>query len=514
MAGPVPLSLRPEHPAARSLSQLISDFALDYSGDIDDREVTGVAVNSASVEPGDLYVGVQGKFHHGALFASTAEERGAIAIVTDEAGAALVVGTRLPIILVQNPRNALGAIASWIYRTDENPADLFGVTGTNGKTSVVYIVQSILSQLGVVAALSSTAERRIASMVAVSSLTTPEATELHAFLARGREEGARAAVIEVSAQALTQHRVDGLIFDVVGFTNLTHDHLDDYTAMNSYFEAKLKLFQPDRARRGVVIIDSAWGQRMAAESRIPVTTLSVSGGGDADWSMTVLEETITYTEFELTGPDGRRIRTRIPLIGWYMAANSALAIVMLVESGYDLGAIGQALERDGGIMAFVPGRTERISGERGPIVFVDYAHSPDAFASALGAIRKVNDGRIVMLFGADGDRDTTKRVEMAAIAARGSDVVVVTDFHPRTEDPASIRATLVDAARAAVPGVELYEIADQRAAFRHALSLAVEGDVILYAGPGHETYQEVAGKKIPYSARDDARLALHEAGWL
>jgi len=196
----------------------------------------------------------------------------------------------------------------------------------------------------------------------------------------------------------------------------------------------------------------------------------------------------------------------VPLLGAYNAANAALAIVMLVESGYDLDAIGAALDRDGGIDAYVPGRTERLSGEQGPVVFIDYGHTPDAFESLLGALRRVTEGRIVMVFGADGDRDTTKRADMGAIAARGADAVVITDFHPRSEDPATIRAALLEG--------ELYEVADPRAAFRAALALAGDGDVVLYAGPGHEDYQEVAGQRLPYSARDDARLALREAGWL
>jgi UDP-N-acetylmuramoyl-L-alanyl-D-glutamate--2,6-diaminopimelate ligase len=284
--------------------------------------------------------------------------------------------------------------------------------------------------------------------------------------------------------------------------------------MDDYFAAKLELFQPDRARRGVVIVDSDWGRQLVEQSRIPVATLSSSPGSDAEWTLTVLEESLTHTAFALEGPDGRRLETRVPLLGAYNAANAALAIVMLVESGYDLDAIGAALERDGGIDAYIPGRAERLSGDRGPVVFIDYGHSPDAFLSTLSALRRVTDGRIVMVFGADGDRDTTKRTDMGAIAARGSDAVVITDFHPRWEDPASIRAALLEGARTAVPDLELYEVPDPRAAFRTALSLAGEGDVVLYAGPGHEDYQEVAGQRLPYSAREDVRLALREAGWL
>ena len=510
----VPSALRPQHPVPRSLSGLVEEFNLELRGDIDGLEVTGVSLSSGAIEPGDLYVGVPGRNSHGAAYASAAAEAGAVALLTDEAGAEAAAHSGLPVLVTPDARAALGAVAAWIYRTDENPATLFAVTGTNGKTSVVYLLFAILRQLGVVSGLTSTAERRIGDVAVTSALTTPEASELHALLARMREAEVRAVGVEVSAQALSRHRVDGLVFDIAGFTNLSHDHLDDYADMDEYFHAKLELFQPDRSRRGVVTVDSDWGRRIVDECRIPVTTLTTRADVQADWRMTVLAETAEYTEFLLEGPSMRSLTTRVPLLGWYMAANAALAIVMLVESGYDLDAIAHTLDRDGGVDAYIPGRAERISGDRGPLVYIDYGHSPDAFLNTLAAVRSITDGRVIMVFGADGDRDTTKRADMGAIAARGADVVVVTDFHPRFEDPAAIRATLLAAAREAVPGGEFYEVADPRTAFRTALSMAGEGDVILYAGPGHEDYHEVAGVKIPYSARDDSRQALHEAGWL
>nr|WP_221244088.1 UDP-N-acetylmuramoyl-L-alanyl-D-glutamate--2,6-diaminopimelate ligase [Cryobacterium roopkundense] len=509
-----PSALRPQNPVPRSLSGLVDEFNLAWSGDIAGVSVTGVSLSSRTVQPGDLYVGVPGQHSHGASFARAAAEAGAAAVLTDEAGALLAAGCGLPVIVTENARAALGTVAAWIYRTSENPATLFAVTGTNGKTSVVYLLFGILNQLGVTSGLTSTAERRIGDLAVTSSLTTPEASELHALLARMREADVRAVGIEVSAQALSRHRVDGLVFDVAAFTNLSHDHLDDYAAMDDYFQAKLELFTPDRSRRGIITVDSDWGRRIVEASRIPVTTISNRPDVPADWRMTVVGENASYTEFVLEGPDGRRLQSRVPLMGWYMAANAALAIVMLVESGFDLELIAHALERDGGIDAYIPGRAELISGPRGPLVYVDYGHSPDAFLNTLAAIRKFTPGRLIMLFGADGDRDTTKRADMGAIAARGADVVVITDFHPRYEDPASIRATLLSAAREAMPAGEFYEVPNPQAAFRKALSLAGEGDAILYAGPGHENYHEVAGVKIPYSARDDSRQALRDAGWL
>ncbi|MFC9560171.1 Mur ligase family protein [Agromyces sp. NPDC056965] len=514
MTGSPLTALRPKHPSPRSLPGLAEAFGFAVLGEIDGLEVTGAGLSSKTVQPGDLYVGVPGRNAHGADFAAAARESGAVALLTDPAGAERAAEAGLPILVTDDVRAALGDVAAWIHGTADNPATMFAVTGTNGKTSVVYLLYGMLRQLGVTAGLTSTAERRIGDEAVTSSLTTPEASELHALLARMREVDVRAVGIEVSAQALSRHRVDGLVFDVVGFTNLTHDHLDDYASMDEYFEAKRDLFQPERARRGVVTVDSEWGRRLLAESGIPVTTLTSIDGVEADWRITVLEEGADHTSFLLEGPGGRRLETRVPLLGWYMAANAALAIVMLVEAGYDLDRIAEALERDGGVDAYIPGRAERISGDRGPVVYIDYGHSPDAFLQTLGAIRRSTDGRIIMVFGADGDRDTTKRGEMGAIAARGADAVVITDFHPRFEDPASIRAALIAGAREAVPDREIHEIADPHEAFRAALALAGEGDAILYAGPGHEDYHEVKGVKIPYSARDDSRQALRDAGWL
>ncbi|WP_106212064.1 Mur ligase family protein [Glaciihabitans tibetensis] len=513
MTARIPPVLRPEHPSARSLAGLVSEFGLETSGSLDGVEVTGVTLSTGDLHPGDLYVGIHGAHSHGASYASAAREGGAVAILTDPAGAEIAKDSGLPIVLVDSPREALGEISAWVYRSSEHPPLLFGTTGTNGKTSVSYLLEGILKQLGLVTGLSSTAERHIGDLTVVSRLTTPEASEMHALLARMRESNVRAVAVEVSAQALSRNRVDGIMFDVVGFTNLSHDHLDDYADMEEYFAAKLPLFQPDRAKRGVVSLDTSWGQRVVSDSHIPVTTISTTPGIDAEWVTTIIEEQATFTEFRLSGPENRSLTTRVPLIGWHMAANAALAIVMLVEAGFELEAIGQALEEKGGIDAYLPGRTERVSGEHGPSVYVDFGHSPDAFLNTLAAVKKFTPGRTIMVFGADGDRDATKRLEMGRVAADGSDILVITDHHPRFEDPASIRKTLLEGAHLAAHQPEIHEVSPPERAIRTAVSLAREGDSILWAGPGHQDYRDIAGVRTPYSARDEARAALREAGW-
>ncbi|PZE69030.1 Mur ligase family protein [Curtobacterium sp. MCBD17_021] len=529
MSARIPPVLRPEHPTPRPVAELANAFGLRVVGSLDGVETTGVTLSAAEVQPGDLFVGVHGANRHGAEFATDAAERGAVAVLTDADGVAIAEASGLPVLVVDDPRAALGDVSAWVYRTNPDEAELpqlFAVTGTNGKTSTSYILEGVLKQLGLVTGLSSTAERHIGSLSVTSRLTTPEASEMHALLARMRESEVRAVAVEVSAQALSRHRVDGIVFDVVAFTNLSHDHLDDYADMEEYFQAKLPLFQPEHGRRGVVSLDTDWGHRVVQDSRIPVTTITVHPDVEAEWRVDILEAHAAYTEFRLTGPEGRGLTTRVPLIGWHMAANAALAIVMLVEGGFELGAIAHALETnhrrypdetDGTVVSaiecYLPGRTERVSGDTGPSVYVDFGHSPDAFLNTLAAVRQFTPGKVVMLFGADGDRDTTKRADMARVAAAGSDILVVTDHHPRFEDAASIRKTLVDAARAAYPDHEIHEVSPPEAAIRAAVALVGDGDSILWAGPGHQDYRDIQGVRTPYSARDEARAALREAGW-
>jgi UDP-N-acetylmuramoyl-L-alanyl-D-glutamate--2,6-diaminopimelate ligase len=515
----IPPVLRPEHPSPRSLAGFVQEFGIEHRGSVDGIEISGVTLSTSDLHPGDLFVGVKGAKGHGAAYAAQAREGGAVAVLTDAEGADLAADAGLPILLVENPRLALGETAAWVYRTREHPPLLFGTTGTNGKTSTSYLLEAVLRQLGLVTGLSSTAERHIGDLTIVSRLTTPEASEMHALLARMRESGVRAVAIEVSAQALTHHRVDGLLFDVAGFTNLSHDHLDDYTDMEEYFQAKLPLFRPELAKRAVICLDSPYGARVVEQARIPVTTIATVGHAapddiaGADWKVEILDATPVYTEFRVTGPHGRSLVTREPLIGWHMAANAALGIVMLVEAGFELEAIGAALDADGGIQAYLPGRTERVSGDRGPSVYVDFGHSPDAFENTLAAVRQFTTGRTIMVFGADGDRDASKRHAMGRVAAEGSDILIITDHHPRFENPASIRATLLEGAAQAAHQPEIFEVSPPEAAIVKAVSLAKEGDSILWAGPGHQDYRDIEGVRTPYSARELARAALREAGW-
>lgn len=506
----IPPILRPEHLPPLSFAGLVEHFGLKQiiAGDV---AITGISMNTADLRAGDLFVAMPGMKTHGAQFAEKALALGAVAIVTDAAGADLV-GKSVPLAILENPREHLGQLAAYVYGNSGNDMPLiFATTGTNGKTSTTYLLEAMLRQLGQVTGLTSTAERHIAGEVIVSRLTTPESTEMHALIARMRERDVTSIAIEVSAQAMTQKRVDGLLFDIAGFTNLSHDHLDDYGDMPTYFGEKAKLFKPEHAKRGVICLDSEYGQQLVEASEIPVVTITHKTELAADYKVRVTKQIPARTEFEVTLASGETLRSSIPLIGAHMAYNAGLAIAMLVEAGFEFATIAKAIAN--GVDVYMPGRTERVSGESGPNVFVDFGHSPDAFLNTLAAVRSVTSGRVLMLFGADGDRDATKRPEMSRVSAEGSDILVITDHHPRFEDPASIRATLVAEAKKVRPDHEVHEVSPPEAAIRAAISLVGEGDSILWAGPGHQDYRDIRGVRTVYSARQEARDALREAGW-
>ena len=530
----IPPILRPEHVVPVGLQNFAEHFGLPASAATDSEnvasvELTGISMNTNDLRFGDLFVAMPGLKTHGAKFIAKAVANGAVAVVTDAAGLQIIDGFKntdgvvsqanLPVLLLENPRAHLGDLAAYVYgNVAGNLPKIFGTTGTNGKTSTSYLLEGILRQIGEVTGLTSTAERHIAGEVIVSRLTTPESPEMQALIARMREHGVSSVAIEVSAQALSQLRVDGIHFDVVGFTNLSHDHFDDYPNFETYLKAKVALFTPERASVGVVSLDSRFGADFVAASKIPTVTISSNPAVPADWNVTITEQQTTHTGFELSGPNGEVVVSSVPLIGAHMAANGALAVVMAVLAGFDWRLIAERIKD--GINAFLPGRTEMVNTPNsatgavsGPAVYVDFGHSPDAFLHTLQSLRTVTKGRLFMVFGADGDRDASKRPDMARISAENCDVLVITDHHPRFENPVTIRETLMIAARAAKPELELYEVSPPEQAIRKAVSLAEPGDSILWAGPGHQDYRDIQGKRTPYSARQEARDALKEQGW-
>jgi UDP-N-acetylmuramoyl-L-alanyl-D-glutamate--2,6-diaminopimelate ligase len=507
----IPPVVRPQRAPQVTLAELARVAGAPIGAGDGSVLVTGIAVSTQAVQPGDLFVALPGMRGHGADYADQAVRCGAVAVLTDVDGAAAARAAGVPCIVSDRLRQRLGELSAFVYGTAQNTPVLFGITGTNGKTTTAHVLEAVLAQMGVTTGLSTTAERHINGEVFVSRLTTPEAPDVHALLARMNEENVHAAVLEVSAQGLTHGRVDGLVFDCVGFTNLSIDHLDDYGTLENYFAAKEELFSPERARAGVVSLESSWGTRLLAAPRIPVWSISADPDADADWRLEILGQDPVATRFRVSNRDGAAVETSVALLGDHLVADAGLAVAMVLTAGYPAAQVQAALEPR--IEVYIPGRTECVSGPDGPRVYVDFGHSSDAFEKTLRAVRAVTPGRVIMLFGADGDRDPHKRPEMARVAAAGADIVVITDHHPRFEDPPSIRRMLVEAAREAFPAKQIVEVSPPEAAIDFAVDLAGDGDAILWAGPGHQDYRDIRGVRTPYSARALARAALARRGW-
>ncbi|PPF29904.1 UDP-N-acetylmuramoyl-L-alanyl-D-glutamate--2,6-diaminopimelate ligase [Rathayibacter tritici] len=498
--------LAPLHTSGAALNDLVGP-GLRLLGDGGAR-VTSVTLAHREIRPGALFAALPGRHAHGSRFAAAAAQAGAVAVLTDDDGIEAARACGLPVLVSADPRAALGGIAARVYGSDRTRMTLLGVTGTNGKTSTVHLLDAVLRQLGIVSGLSSTAQRRSGDHVVASRLTTPEASELHALLARMSEDGVETAAIEVSAQALVRSRVEGIVLDVAGFTNLSHDHLDDFGDLDEYLRTKQRLFTPLRSRRGVVVVDTEAGRRVAREAAIPVVTLSTDG--DSDWLIDVLDTSFDRTRFRLASRDGWSMTTSVPLLGRHMASNAALALVMLIEAGHERDGLAAAV--GSGIDVTVPGRTLLVSGADGPRVYLDFSHTPDSVAHTVDALREVTPGRVLVILGADGDRDPSKRAPMGRAAAERADLVIVTDHHPRFEDPALIRRALVDGARR-VERCEVREIAEPADAVRAALRRAGPADSVLWVGPGDTDYRVVGAVDLPYSPRADTARALAEAGW-
>ncbi len=504
-------ALRPQFTQPVALSGLASTLGLEHRGN--DTTVTGVALASSAVQPGDLFVAVRGVNRHGSEFWPEARAAGASGILTDDDGVELVNDPNLPIIRADNPRAVLGAVSAQIYGTvgDDVPT-IYGVTGTNGKTSTAFLLEAILRGLGQATALSTTAVRQVRGETFRSSLTTPEAPDIHAMIARAHEEGVSGIAVEISAQALDKNRLDHVVCDVAGFTNLSHDHLEDFGTMENYLNAKAALFTPERARTAVICVDSTWGQQLAGSVDIPTVTVGHRGSSDAQWLWESVPSNQGMTTLRVDGPAGESIPVDVPLSGDHMLANTALAVVMVVNSGVSPADFAVMGPGTAGIPVFIPGRMEKVSGARGPQVYVDAGRSADAYEHTLSTLREHTTGQLIMVCGTSGNRDATKRPIMGATAARLADVVIVTDDDPRREDPDAIRQGLLEGARS-VPGVQVHEIPDPSDAIRLAVSLAHDGDTILWTGPGSQDYRDIGGVKVPYSARSEARHALTDAGW-
>jgi UDP-N-acetylmuramoyl-L-alanyl-D-glutamate--2,6-diaminopimelate ligase len=496
---------RPTRPPRTPLAAVAGWLAATTTGAVDDVVVTGLCLGSQRVVPGDLYAALPGTRVHGATYAADAVAAGAVAVLTDPAGLEPSRDAGVPVLVVEHPRKVLGGLAARLYGDPAADLTLMAVTGTQGKTTTTRLLEAGMEQAGLSAAVIGTVGTRIAGRDVKTALTTPEAPDLHGLFALMREQGVQGVAMEVSSHALVMGRVDGVVFDVAAFANLGRDHLDFHADIEEYFAAKASLFTPERARLGLTNVDDDFGRRLLDVATVPMRTFSPSGA-DADWRAVDVDLQLEGSTFTVVTPEGRAVSAGVPLTGAFNVANALCAIALAAEAGFDPEVVARGIAATSG----VPGRLERSDAGQDFLAVVDYAHKPDAVGAALGALRPLTPGRLVLVIGAGGDRDTGKRPLMGEIGARLADVLVVTDDNPRSEEPAAIRAAVLARARAvqAEERAELVESDDRRAAIRHAVALAGPGDTVLVAGKGHETGQEIAGTVHPFDDRDELRAAL------
>ena len=513
----MPADLRPRYVPVRSLTGLASLLGLrrpDEPGEDSAfisnelRGVTGITHDSADVQRGDLYAALPGSKHHGADFCEQAAAAGAVAMLTDPAGRDRAIRTGLPVFVVTDPRARLGEVASWVYGNPSGRLLLIGVTGTSGKTTSTYLLESGFAQAGHLTGLIGGVETRIGGKVEPSKLTTPEATELQALLAVMAEQRVTAAAMEVSSHALALGRVAGTSYEVAVFTNLSQDHLDFHPDMDAYFDTKAAFFTPRYARSGVVNIDDEHGRKLVGRAQVPITTFSAIGRSDADWRAADVRCGADGSTFQVIGPGGVEADASTALAGPFNVSNALGAIVALVEVGVGLATAVAGVAACPG----VPGRLERVDSSQDFTVLVDYSHKPGAVQAVLAALRPVTAGNLRIVLGCGGDRDRAKRPLMGAAAAELADVAIFTSDNPRSEDPLTILAEMLEGALSVPPGDRAHVIIepDRAAAIGNAIAGASKGDVVLIAGKGHERGQYVAGQVIPFDDREVAAQVLKD----
>ena len=465
---------------------------------IDGIEVTGISQSSGEVIEGDLFIALPGEKFHGASFVKDAIAKGAVAVLTDVAGAAMITG--VPVLIVDNPRRAAGIVSAWFY--SEPMRDLYsvGVTGTNGKTTVTTILHQIMQAAGRESGLIGTVETRIGSDVLSSKRTTPESSDLQALSATMRERHMRNLVMEVSSHAITLERIRGSHFAVVGFTNLSQDHLDFHKSMEEYFLAKSKLFTYEYADLAVINVDDAFGARLAAMTELPVVTLSRTDT-KASWHFASITRDYIGASVAIRGSGGILIEGKTILHGGFNYDNLLMAIAIATESGVDPIDIAAIMPT----LTGAAGRLESVRLGQNFTALVDYAHSPDAVARVLETAHEISNGSVIAVLGCGGDRDSSKRSLMGMALRDGADIAIYTSDNPRSEKPEDILVQMVLDIDVQAPNEV---IVDRAQAIRTAVNHAQEGDLVIVLGKGHEKGQEISGEVHPFDDRIELARAI------
>jgi UDP-N-acetylmuramoyl-L-alanyl-D-glutamate--2,6-diaminopimelate ligase len=473
--------------------------------------VTGIEYDSRRVKPGDVFVAMKGETSDGNKFIDQAIAAGAVAVVSDatEKPREGVAWTQ-----VAHGRRALARLSANFYRKPAELLAITGITGTNGKSTTAFLIESILNGAGQKSALIGTIEYHVAGKILPAPHTTPESLELNRMLAEALANGATEAVMEVSSHALAQQRVYGIPFDLAVFTNLTQDHLDYHRTMKEYFASKRVLFEgcgTEPPRAGVLNIDDEYGQKLLAVSRKRSSEIFTYGLARGDLHAENIELTLRGTRLDVITPGGR-----IPVFSSLIGHVNVLNMLAAATAAHARNCSADAIAEGIGSLSRVPGRFERIDCNQQFTVVVDYAHTPDAVKNVTALARRfVRDfgkkGRVITVFGCGGDRDRSKRPLMGEAAGHGSDFVILTSDNPRSEDPlAVINDALVGLQRT---GAKYKTEPDRKAAIALAIHEARPGDIVLLAGKGHEKVQVLRDRSIPFDDVEIARGILLEAGY-
>ena len=491
---------RPLANCSKPLSAVLSVVGAQCAEITESVNVTGISQSSNEISTGDLFIALPGEKFHGAQFAADAVEQGAVAVLTDLAGAAMVTG--VPVLVVENPRRAAGVISAWFY--EEPMRDLYsvGVTGTNGKTTVTTLLHQIMQAAGRESGLIGTVESRIGSEVLLSKRTTPESAELQGLIATMRERHMRNLVMEVSSHAITLERIRGSHFAVVGFTNLSQDHLDFHKSMEEYFLAKAKLFTFEYADLAVINIDDVYGARLAAMTELPVMSLSRTNT-KATWHFASITRDYVGAAIAIRGSGGILIEGKTILQGGFNYDNLLMAVAIATESGIDPIDIAAILPQLTGAV----GRLEAVRLGQNFTALVDYAHSPDAVARVLETAHEITTGSVIAVLGCGGDRDASKRSLMGLALRDGADIAIYTSDNPRSEKPEDILVQMVLDIDVQAPNEV---ITDRKAAIRAAVNHATAGDVVIVLGKGHEKGQEISGVIYPFDDRIELARAIED----
>jgi len=460
--------------------------------------VGGVTADSRTVKNGDVFVAIAGGKTDGLRFVEAAIAAGAAAVVAQRAPPT-PLPERVAFVRVGNARRALALIAAKIY--PRQPQTIAAVTGTSGKTSVTAFTRQIWTALGHRAASIGTIGLVSPGDETYGSLTTPDPVALHRSLDALAGEGVTHLAIEASSHGLDQYRLDGLRIAAAGCTNITRDHLDYHPTFETYFTAKLRLFEDLLAPSGTAVIDVDHEHAEAVTAAAKARGLRIMSVGRKGTGIRLVESAIDGFSQQLRlEHDRKRYQISLPLVGEFQIENALVAAGLAIATGGEAGKVFAAFERLQG----AKGRLERVGTSRGAPIFVDYAHKPDALAKALDALRPYVSGKLAVVFGAGGDRDRGKRPLMGAVASQKADRIIVTDDNPRGEDATAIRAAIIAAARGAA------EIGDRREAIRRAIAELRSGDVLLIAGKGHETGQIIGDRVVPFSDHEAVAAALKE----